>query len=81
MTIPTKSTETIYTYNENGAPLSMTEESYEPKCSVELGEAASGKPVVKSVKVYAATGVEAAALAIATFNNLRAELFGTVPVL
>ena len=70
----TKRVELWTKYNDNGMPVSTTEETQERLCSVEIGESASGQAHVKSVKAYAATVEEAAAEAMATFKGLRSYL-------
>ena len=67
----TKKIETVYIHNENGTPISMTQETNEALCSVELGVSNKGRVHIKGVKVYAATAQEAAIEALATIRMIR----------
>ena len=69
MAEPTKTTKTII----EAVTGNMVQESWEPLCSVEIGETAKGEVQVKSVKVYAATVEEAGRLAVAEYERLRGK--------
>ena len=73
MAEPTKTTKTII----EAATGNMVQESWEPLCSVEVGETAKGELTVKSVKVYAATAEEAGRQAMEEYPPAQ-ELDGGV---
>ena len=74
-TEPTKQTRSEL--NEDTGLLQVT--THEDLCSVELGATVKGEPQVKSVKVYAATAMEASLKALTTFKWLSAELAIILP--